>query len=107
MLCVPSRMRQSAERCRMNESDSFVWPQIPCAYETLVPEAVRSHDNLTIQWVYPSAGTIATRDGVPDIAEQTRYERREHREVSPVYIPSSEILLFQYVVLYYRILEPC
>jgi len=53
---------------------------IPCAYETLVPEAVRSHDNLTIQWVYPSAGTIATRDGVPDIAEQTRYERREHRE---------------------------
>jgi len=53
---------------------------VPCLEETLVPEAVRNRTNLTITWVYPPDGTLALRDGVPAITEQTRYERREHRE---------------------------
>jgi len=58
-------------------------PKVPCVYETLVPPAVRARvasGALNISWLYPAQGTLAVRDGVPNLKEMTRYERREHRE---------------------------
>jgi len=67
------------------ENETYCGPHaspdpIPCIFENLVPAVVRNRSDLSITWVYPSTGTLAVRDGQYDIAEQTRYGRREHRE---------------------------
>jgi hypothetical protein len=53
---------------------------VPCRYETLVPAVLRNRTDLNITWLYPSRGTLAIKNGLPTLTEQTRYERREHRE---------------------------